>query len=189
MPSSSLTCVSCGGFSSSSIAPFFKSSTSRSLKSQRSRDLAARALSTEEPEPILQKSSKKKPPGTGFGESQSTSPKKKSSKSPNPPGEVPDTSSSSGIRRRPAPTKPFVAPPPDPQTQQLETIAEITLLGLVGVVILEGLALAASGFLPEEWDEFLVKTVYPSFTPTIGLFVALAAGYGLYKYFGGQKKG
>jgi hypothetical protein len=41
-----------------------------------------------------------------------------------------------------------------------------------------------AGFLPEEWDEFLVNTLYPSFTPTVGFFLLLAAGYGVFKYFG-----
>lgn len=40
------------------------------------------------------------------------------------------------------------------------------------------------GFLPEEWDEFFVNTLYPTFTPTVGLFLLLAAGYGVFKYFG-----
>jgi len=38
--------------------------------------------------------------------------------------------------------------------------------------------------LPEEWDTFLVNTLYPSFTPTVGLFLLGAAGYGVVKYLG-----
>lgn len=41
-----------------------------------------------------------------------------------------------------------------------------------------------AGFLPEEWDTFLVNTLYPSFTPTVGLFLLGAAGYGVIKYLG-----
>lgn len=41
-----------------------------------------------------------------------------------------------------------------------------------------------AGFLPEEWDTFLVNTLYPSFTPTVGLFLLGAAGYGVVKYLG-----
>ena len=41
-----------------------------------------------------------------------------------------------------------------------------------------------AGFLPEEWDSFLVNTLYPSFTPTVGLFLLGAAGYGVVKYLG-----
>ncbi|RXH94922.1 hypothetical protein DVH24_024606 [Malus domestica] len=37
-------------------------------------------------------------------------------------------------------------------------------------------------FLPEDWDKFLVKYLYPSFTPTVGLFVAGSVGYGVVKY-------
>ena len=39
-----------------------------------------------------------------------------------------------------------------------------------------------SGFLPEEWDKFFVKYLYPSFTPTVGLFVAGSVAYGVLKY-------
>lgn len=42
----------------------------------------------------------------------------------------------------------------------------------------------SAGFLPEEWDKFLVDKLYPSFTPTVGLFLAGAAGYGVFKYLG-----
>ncbi|XP_008234374.1 PREDICTED: protein LOW PSII ACCUMULATION 2, chloroplastic isoform X1 [Prunus mume] len=55
-------------------------------------------------------------------------------------------------------------------------------LGLGGVILAQGLLLAASGFLPEEWDKFFVKYLYPSFTPTVGLFVAGSVVYGVLKY-------
>ncbi|KAM1445850.1 hypothetical protein ACFX2I_041825 [Malus domestica] len=42
--------------------------------------------------------------------------------------------------------------------------------------------LVGQGFLPEDWDKFLVKYLYPSFTPTVGLFVAGSVGYGVVKY-------
>uniref|UniRef100_A0A803MTW1 Transmembrane protein n=1 Tax=Chenopodium quinoa TaxID=63459 RepID=A0A803MTW1_CHEQI len=38
------------------------------------------------------------------------------------------------------------------------------------------------GLLPEEWDKFLVKFLYPSFTPTVFLFVAGTVVYGVQKY-------
>ena len=44
--------------------------------------------------------------------------------------------------------------------------------------------ICGAGFLPEEWDQFFVNTLYPSFTPTVGLFLLLAAGYGVFKYLG-----
>ncbi|KAB5525368.1 hypothetical protein DKX38_023117 [Salix brachista] len=55
-------------------------------------------------------------------------------------------------------------------------------LGLGGVIFVEGIVLASSGFLPEEWDKFFVKYLYPSFTPTVGLFVAGTVTYGVLKY-------
>ncbi|GAV64863.1 LOW QUALITY PROTEIN: hypothetical protein CFOL_v3_08378, partial [Cephalotus follicularis] len=59
--------------------------------------------------------------------------------------------------------------------------AFLLLLGLGGVILF-GIALAASGFLPEEWDKFFVKYLYPSFTPTVCLFVAGTVAYGVLKY-------
>ena len=37
------------------------------------------------------------------------------------------------------------------------------------------------GFLPEAWDNFAVDYVYPTFTPTLGLFLAISVVYGLLK--------
>ena len=42
------------------------------------------------------------------------------------------------------------------------------------------------GLLPEEWDAVITKFVYPSFTPTVGLFLAGAVFYGVYKILQGN---
>nr|CAB3445427.1 unnamed protein product [Digitaria exilis] len=42
-------------------------------------------------------------------------------------------------------------------------------------------------FLPEEYDKFFVKYLYPSFTPTVVLFLAGTVGYGVLKYFESEK--
>ena len=43
------------------------------------------------------------------------------------------------------------------------------------------------GLLPEEWDAVITKFVYPSFTPTVGLFLAGAVFYGVYKILQGNE--
>ncbi|KAI3918291.1 hypothetical protein MKX01_041611 [Papaver californicum] len=59
----------------------------------------------------------------------------------------------------------------------------LTWLGLGSLILIEGLTLSASGFLPEDWDKFIVKYVYPVFTPTVLLFLAGSVVYGVVKYF------
>ena len=44
-----------------------------------------------------------------------------------------------------------------------------------------------AGFLPEKWDKFFVKYLYPSFTPTVSLFVAGTVAYGVSKYLQNEK--
>ncbi|KAI3858605.1 hypothetical protein MKX03_005653 [Papaver bracteatum] len=65
----------------------------------------------------------------------------------------------------------------------VEGVFVLTWLGLGSLIIIEGLTLSASGFLPEDWDKFIVKYVYPVFTPTVLLFLAGSVVYGVVKYF------
>lgn len=44
------------------------------------------------------------------------------------------------------------------------------------------------GFLPEQLDQFAQDVVFPAFTPTLGLFLAISTGYGLWKVGGGRQR-
>jgi len=55
-------------------------------------------------------------------------------------------------------------------------------LGLVFVVILlQGLVVAASGFLPDDLDHWAQTSVLPAFTPTVGIFLFFSTIYGAWK--------
>ncbi|KAF1897076.1 hypothetical protein Lal_00034778 [Lupinus albus] len=68
-----------------------------------------------------------------------------------------------------------------------ETSFILAWLAFGAIILLEGIALAASGFLPEEWDKLFVKYLYPSFTPTVFLFFVGAVAYGVIKYLQNEK--
>ena len=55
------------------------------------------------------------------------------------------------------------------------------LASLFLVILTIGLAVAASGFLPDAVDDFILKFVFPTFTPLVGAFLLAATLYGLYK--------
>ncbi|KAE8721677.1 Protein LOW PSII ACCUMULATION 2 [Hibiscus syriacus] len=137
----------------------------------------------------------KKPaaPGRGFGSSSSTG--------------KPTVSSSGGgggrekkqkgkrerasiIRRSPVETPAFVSKEEEAKAEEQrknESAFLLAWLGLGGIILVQGIVLAASGFLPEEWDKFFVKYLYPSFTPTVLLFLAGTVAYGVLKYLENEK--
>ena len=45
------------------------------------------------------------------------------------------------------------------------------------------------GFLPERLDRFAEAVLYPSFSPTVGVFLLCSAGYGLWKVRAPRSRG
>eukprot|EP00891_Asterochloris_glomerata_P005672 jgi/Astpho2/5672/Aster-x1311 len=70
--------------------------------------------------------------------------------------------------------------PLSPQAQTEGTVL-LVLLALFSLIILEGLLLALSGFLPESVDQFATDYIYKSFSPTVGVFVLCSTVYGVWK--------
>lgn len=48
-------------------------------------------------------------------------------------------------------------------------------------ILLQGVSLAASGFLPQAADDFIVGYIYPSFSYQLGFFFTCSTAYGLWK--------
>ncbi|KAF7824904.1 protein LOW PSII ACCUMULATION 2, chloroplastic [Senna tora] len=89
------------------------------------------------------------------------------------------------IRRSPVEKPAFVSEIDESKAKEQnknESAFLLTWLGFGAVILVEGIVIAASGFLPEELDKFCVKYLYPSFTPTVFVFVAGTVVYGVYKY-------
>ncbi|KAK3245721.1 hypothetical protein CYMTET_44727 [Cymbomonas tetramitiformis] len=65
--------------------------------------------------------------------------------------------------------------------QEYETYAVGLLVILFLVILLLGIFLAASGFLPEEYDRFAEEVIYPAYSPLLLVFLGCSSLYGLYK--------
>eukprot|EP00271_Cylindrocystis_brebissonii_P015493 TRINITY_DN38402_c0_g1_i1.p1 TRINITY_DN38402_c0_g1~~TRINITY_DN38402_c0_g1_i1.p1 ORF type:complete len:228 (+),score=24.88 TRINITY_DN38402_c0_g1_i1:236-919(+) len=93
----------------------------------------------------------------------------------------------SGVRRRPAPERPVIAPVASEEEAQVEGAFLVALGLLLSVVFAEGTFLGISGFLPEDLDKIATSVVYPAFTPTVGVFLLVAVAYALFKVKGMPK--
>ncbi|XP_019154877.1 PREDICTED: protein LOW PSII ACCUMULATION 2, chloroplastic [Ipomoea nil] len=155
-----------------------------SIKSQESSSTDGVSSSTAGPQPKNPDSA-----GMGFGSSTSTQPssapvtsKKKKQKGKGERASV--------IRRAPIQKPDFASQQDAVKAEEVmrnESAFLLAWLGLGGIILVEGIVLASSGFLPEQWDNFFVKYLYPSFTPTVGLFVAGTVAYGVLKYLENEK--
>ncbi|GMH32605.1 hypothetical protein BSKO_00439 [Bryopsis sp. KO-2023] len=70
---------------------------------------------------------------------------------------------------------------PTTEEAQFESNVVSLLFFLFGLIFLEGLFLAAAGFLPEGVDDFALNVVYPAFSPTVGVFLLCSSFYGVWK--------
>ncbi|XP_027356096.1 protein LOW PSII ACCUMULATION 2, chloroplastic [Abrus precatorius] len=126
-------------------------------------------------------------PGVGFGSSDTVPANSKRKQKQKQKGQ---RERASIIRRTPLEKPAFVSEQQvgqDKEQSKNESAFLLAWLGFGVVILVQGIGLAASGFLPEQWDTFFVKYLYPSFTPTVFLFVAGGVGYGVYKYLQNEK--
>ncbi|XP_028801701.1 protein LOW PSII ACCUMULATION 2, chloroplastic [Neltuma alba] len=131
-------------------------------------------------------------PGVGFGSSVSSNLSKKNASAATSKKQKGKRERASIIRRSPVEKPTFVSEIDEAKAKELrknESSFLLAWLGFGAVILVEGIFIAASGFLPEELDKFCVNYLYPSFTPTVFVFVAGTVVYGVYKYLQNEKIG
>eukprot|EP00240_Pyramimonas_obovata_P014582 CAMPEP_0118931750 /NCGR_PEP_ID=MMETSP1169-20130426/7981_1 /TAXON_ID=36882 /ORGANISM="Pyramimonas obovata, Strain CCMP722" /LENGTH=190 /DNA_ID=CAMNT_0006874285 /DNA_START=57 /DNA_END=629 /DNA_ORIENTATION=+ len=72
------------------------------------------------------------------------------------------------------------------EAQKTETLFVGSLVVVFSIVMLMGSFIAVSGFLSDDLDQLAQTTVYPAFTPVVGVFLALSSAYGLWKASKGE---
>eukprot|EP00210_Caulerpa_lentillifera_P007686 g7337.t1 len=70
---------------------------------------------------------------------------------------------------------------PNEQVIEFEQNAIYALLSLFSLIIINGIIIASSGFLPDSIDKFVQTILYPSFSPLVGVFLAGSVLYGVWK--------
>lgn len=82
---------------------------------------------------------------------------------------------------QPDPLPPRAKPDSMPMANQIDSSAVLVLASLFIAIIGQGLFLALSGFLPETWDKFATDVIYKTFSPSLGIFLAGSAAYGVWR--------
>ncbi|XP_041007338.1 protein LOW PSII ACCUMULATION 2, chloroplastic [Juglans microcarpa x Juglans regia] len=163
------------------------------VKSQNRSETQKPTANVDETSSVATPPNKTSPAGLGFGSSASSSPSSKpnvSTVSTSKKKQKSKRERASIIRRSPIEKPAFVTQEDKVEAKEEnrnESAFLLTWLGLGGIILVEGILLASSGFLPEEWDKLFVKYLYPSFTPTVFLFVAGTVAYGVSKYLQNDK--
>jgi len=58
----------------------------------------------------------------------------------------------------------------------------LSILSVLGILVLVlGVFIAGSGFLPDELDNFAANVLYPAYTPFVGVFLLCSTAYGVWK--------
>ncbi|KAK7263835.1 hypothetical protein RJT34_31432 [Clitoria ternatea] len=136
------------------------------------------------------RSQKDEKPGVGFGSPDTAATTTNTSKRKQKQKQKGQRERASIIRRTPLEKPAFASEPKVGEAKEQSKNESAFLLAWLGfglVIFVEGIGLAASGFLPEQWDNLFVKYLYPSFTPTVFLFVAGGIAYGVFKYLQNEK--
>ncbi|XP_054816952.1 protein LPA2 [Prosopis cineraria] len=165
---------------------FSPSQSSFSVRSQKPSESSNPTTNFDDSDSVSTTPQKSSSPGVGFVSSLSSNlSKNNASVSTSKKKQKGKTERASIIRRSPVEKPAFVSEIDEAKAKELrknESAFLLAWLGFGAVILVEGLFIAASGFLPEELDKFCVNYLYPSFTPTVFVFVAGTVVYGVYKY-------